>query len=56
MWETLCISQKREKAVHLQEIRPLRGLFTGANRKFADLERSIVELMARRYPDVKFLL
>jgi hypothetical protein len=47
------MSQKREEAAHIQEIRRLHGLITRTNRKMADLERSIAELTAHRHPYVK---
>jgi hypothetical protein len=47
------MSQKREEVAHIQEIRPLHGLLTRANRKIADGERSIAELTIHRHPDSK---
>jgi hypothetical protein len=52
-FRALHMSQKREEAADIQEIRRLRGLLTHANRKITDLERSIAELTVHRHPDVK---
>jgi hypothetical protein len=52
-FRALYMSQEREEVVHIQGIRRLCGLLIHANRKIADFERPIAELMIHRHPDVK---